>query len=206
MACIRAFIVSLAACCCLQAPAQTAPADGSPNAGTVPATQASEQASEQAPAAAEVGRLAARQVPRLRIRWSCDPCELNAKVPPLIEISYAEEAARQGYTLSGAETAEIVLTDFRQRPPAVRATLGLFAGKDRLGGRISFRGQTQGVGDYSANAIYGMNALAASVGKQSYLRVLAVLQAGGSAGGQRSDDVPPAGSPPEPKLQEPGRH
>lgn len=159
-------------CCCFQAIAQGTTTDASPPSDSIPITEPS----QTAPGGAEVRRLDARQVPQLKIRWSCEPCELNAKVPPLIEKSYAEEAARNGYAVSANETAEVVLTDFRQRPPAVRATLGLFAGKDRLGGRISFRGQTRGVSDYSANAIYGMNALSEAVGKQSYVHVLAILQ------------------------------
>jgi hypothetical protein len=169
---LRAHIAFVGLFFCIQAAAQVQ-TETAPPAAPVPVAEPA----QPAPAVADVRKLEARQVPQLKIRWGCEPCELNAKVPPLIEKSYAEEAARQGYTISESETAEIVLTDFRQRPPGVRVAFGVFAGKDRLGGHVSFRGQKRGVSDYSANALSGMNALCEALGKQSYTHVLAILQA-----------------------------
>lgn len=141
---------------------------------------ASAQAAEQAvqPAAAATGaRLEAGKVPRLAIRWACGDCPVNEKVAPLIAVAYAQEAAAQGQTVSDTEVAEVVIDDFRQRHPAARATLGLFAGKDRLGVLINFRGKMIRAHDYSANAIYGMNALCESVGKQAHQQINALLKA-----------------------------
>lgn len=173
----RACIAVIAIFCSLQAIAQSSTTDAAPASGPAPVTALEPAQAASAPGGAQARKLEARQVPQLKIRWSCEPCELNAKVPPLIEQSYAEEAARQGYTISENETAEIVLTDYRQRPPGARVSLGVFAGKDRLGGHVSFRGQKRGVSDYSANILHGMNSLAEAVGKQSCTHVLAILQA-----------------------------
>lgn len=173
----RASVALFGILCCLQAVAQSTATEAVPTSAPPPVTAAEPVQAAPSPAGTEVRKLEARQVPQLKIRWSCEPCELNAKVPPLIEKSYAEEAVRQGYTISEHETAEVVLTDFRQRPPGVRVAFGVFAGKDRLGGHVSFRGQKRGVSDYSANALSGMNALCEAVGKQSAAHVLAILQA-----------------------------
>lgn len=163
----------LGLCCAFHVLAQPAGPEAQPAAATVPGVEPA----APAPEAPQVRKLEPRQVPQLTVRWACERCEINPKVEPLIAQSYAEEAMRKGYTVSGNETVEIVLTDFRQRPPAARVMAGVFAGKDRLGGRLSFRGQMRGVSDYSANVLQGMNALSEAVGKQACDHVLAILQA-----------------------------
>lgn len=117
------------------------------------------------------------QVPKLAIRWECQDCSVNEKVAPLIETAYAEEAARNGYVVSYSETAEMVITEYRQRPPGARVMFGIFAGKDKLGVRITYREKERNAEDYSANAWFGMNSLCESVGKQSYQQVLSIIQA-----------------------------
>lgn len=128
-------------------------------------------------APASAGRLEAGKVPRLAIRWACGDCPVNDKVAPLIAVAYAQEALGQGQTVSDTEVAEVVIDDFRQRHPAARATMGLFAGKDRLGVLINFRGKMMRASDYSANTMFGMNSLCESVGKQAYRQISALLKA-----------------------------
>jgi hypothetical protein len=109
--------------------------------------------------------LSAAQLPKVTVRWACGDCTQNDKVAPLISSDYEAEAARKGYTVSGAETAEIVITEYRQRPPAMRVMFGVFAGKDKLSTTVIFRGKEYRADDYSANAFSGMNGLCASVAK-----------------------------------------
>ena len=124
------------------------------------------------PAAASKG-----QLPKLSIKWQCkDECTANEKVPPLIEESYAKTALGNGYTVSDSDVAEVTIVEFRQRPPAVRATLGIFAGKDKLGVKIKYRGKEARADDTSSNAIQGMNSLSETVGKRSYEQIVAIFK------------------------------
>lgn len=150
--------------------ASTAAAQTAPEASS--AASAAETPPTTEPAAAGKSLL-----PRLSIKWQCkQECTPNEKVPPLIEQAYAQAAAKAGYTVGGSEVAEVTIVDFRQRPPGVRATLGIFAGKDRLGVRIAYRGQQAEVEDYSANAMQGMNSLSEAVGKRSYERIASIFK------------------------------
>jgi hypothetical protein len=153
-------IVAAALCVMLTAVSQAQTASEAPAADTVASATAA-----AAPAAAATKG----QLPKLVIKWQCkEACTANDKVPPLIEEAYAKAATGGGYTLSDSETAEVTIVDFRQRPPGVRLGLGIFAGKDRLGVSISYRGKEMTASDYSANTVQGMNSLSASVGKKSY--------------------------------------
>lgn len=157
-------IVGAALCLLLAAASQAQTAPEAPAADTVASAAA-------APAAAATKG----QLPKLVIKWQCkEACTVNDKVPPLIEEAYARAAAGGGYTLSSSDTAEVTIVDFRQRPPGVRVSLGIFAGKDRLGVHINYRGKEMTASDYSANAIQGLNSLSESVGKKSYQQIVAV--------------------------------
>jgi hypothetical protein len=122
-------------------------------------------------AAAPGSTLPPNTVPRLRIVWNCGDCERNDKVIPLILQSYREAASRQGRTVSDAETAEAWIVDFRQRNPANRSLFGIMGGKDRLGLKIRFRGRVYDASDYSANAVFGMNHLCETVGKETFSQI-----------------------------------
>lgn len=117
-----------------------------------------------------------KTLPRISVRWGCDSCDQNPKVAPLIEQSYASEAAAKGYSVSPIESAEIVITEYRQRHPAARAMLGIFAGKDKLATKLSFRGKEYPADDYSANAFQGMNSLCESVAQQALAHVLMAIK------------------------------
>jgi hypothetical protein len=120
--------------------------------------------------------LAENQVPKLTLRWDCGTCVHNEKVIPLIEANYTNIAAAKGYSVSGSEAAEIVITVYRQRNPAARAMFGIFAGKDVLATRITFRGKDSFADDYSANAITGMNSLCATVSQKAFNQIIASIQ------------------------------
>ena len=120
--------------------------------------------------------LAANELPKLVLRWDCGGCEHNEKVFPLIEQTYASDAAAAGFTVSESETADVVITAYRQRPPAARVMLGFMAGRDTLKTRVSFRGKDSVAGDYSANAFQGMNALCAAVAKKAMSQILSGMQ------------------------------
>lgn len=150
--------------------AEASPAD----AASAPAAAA---ASTPAESVRPKGQLAEKQVPKLALRWDCGECEKNEKVPPLIEQTYSTRAASQGYAVSDAETAELAITDYRQRPPGVRVMFGIMAGKDRLGTRLTFRGKDYEVKDYSANAFQGMNSLCDAVAQEALKRVLDAVKA-----------------------------
>jgi hypothetical protein len=146
-----------------------------------PATSTS--ATPDAPAVAEPAapatattKLAARELPKLVLRWECGGCDHNEKVFPLIEQTYASDAAAAGYTVSESETAEVAITAYRQRPPAARVMLGFMAGRDTLKTRVTFRGKATVAGDYSANAFQGMNNLCAAVSRKAMVQILAGLQ------------------------------
>ncbi len=151
----------------------------------VPAAAASEPesataqpviATESKPAAASTVGLAAHQVPRVVLRWDCGDCETNEKVFPQIEKAYASNAAAKGFSVSDAETAEIVVVKYRQRPPGVRVMFGFMAGKDILETRVTFRGADFLAGDYSANAFHGMDSLCDAVAQMAFDKLLASLQ------------------------------
>ncbi|WP_211473578.1 hypothetical protein [Collimonas humicola] len=118
------------------------------------------------------------QVPRLAIRWDCkEECTVNEKVAPLIEKGYADAAMKQGYAVSDSETAEMVITDYRQRPPGVRVMFGFLAGRDRLGVRIVYHAQERKAEDYYANSWLGMNSLCESVAQKSYSEIVTIVKA-----------------------------
>ena len=120
----------------------------------------------------------AKVVPKLNIAWDCGKCTVNEKVIPLIEEAYRAEAAKSGRTVSATQSVDARIHDFRQRNPGTRVMLGIMAGKDRLGLKISYKGQEFNVGDYSANAIEGMNALCESVGTEAFEKISKMLGAG----------------------------
>ena len=153
-------------------PAAAASAVSEPATATVQPVAAA----EATPPKASTTSLAARQVPRLTLRWDCGDCEPNDKVFPLVEQTYASNATAKGYAVSEAETAEIVVTKYRQRPPAVRVMFGFMAGKDILEARVSFRGTDFTAGDYSANSMHGMNSLCETLAEQTLDKVLVSLQ------------------------------
>jgi hypothetical protein len=119
-----------------------------------------------ADASAAKPSLADHQLPKLVLSWNCGPCEPNPKVLPLIEQEYTSHAAAAGFTISDSETAEVVITEYHQRPPGARVSFGVLAGKDVLGTRVTFRQKAFVVRDYYANAWHGMNGLCAVVSKK----------------------------------------
>jgi hypothetical protein len=119
--------------------------------------------------------LSTKQLPAVTVRWACGDCTQNDKVAPLITSDYEAEASKKGYTVSSAETAEIVITEYRQRPPAMRVMFGAFAGKDKLATKVIFRGKEYQADDYSANAFSGMNGLCASVAKTAASQISRAL-------------------------------
>jgi len=149
----------------------TQPANDTPVAATAaasaPADQAPKPPAQPEATAAPTAVAASKEVPKLTIRWDCGDCELNAKVAPLIEDTYQAGARDKGYSVSATETAEIRITEYRQRPPAVRALFGVMAGVDKLYTKFSFRGKEYAAGDYSANVMQGMNYLCETVAKQT---------------------------------------
>lgn len=128
------------------------------------------------PAARPASASDAKVLPRLSVRWDCGDCEQNPKVGPLIEQSYETQATSKGFTVAPAESAEIVIKEYRQRPPAARVMLGIFAGKDKLATKLSFRGKEYVASDYSANAFQGMNSLCESVAKQALSQLLSAIK------------------------------
>jgi hypothetical protein len=114
-------------------------------------------------------------MPALNIVWSCEGCQRNALIIPLLQQSYREEAARQRRAISNAETADVFIVDFNQRDPNKRAWLGIMAGKDRLGVKIRFRGQILEASDYSANAWKGQNHLCETVGEKTFKQIRKAL-------------------------------
>jgi len=114
---------------------------------------------------------ATKAVPRLNIAWNCGGCTQNDKVIPLIEQAYSNEAAKNGKVISETETAEVAIVSYRQRNPGARVMLGIMAGKDTLGLKITYNGSELSVSDYSANAMQGMNYLCESVAKQAFKKI-----------------------------------
>jgi hypothetical protein len=146
---------------------------GNDAAAEKPADRPSEQPKDSGPSSksSDPARL-----PKLAIRWDCGTCALNDKVPPLIVKSYADEAAKHGQALSDSETAELVITDFNQRPPGARVTLGILAGKDVLGVRILYHTKEAKAEDTASSAWFGMDSLCESVGKQTYEELASILK------------------------------
>lgn len=97
------------------------------------------------------------QLPRLKVRWECGDCSPSPKVIEALETAYAKAAAGRGVAVSDNVTAELTITEFRQRPPALRVLVGILAGKDVLKASLNYRGRTYQAEDYSANAWTGMN-------------------------------------------------
>lgn len=145
------------------------------------ASAASAQEAASAPtghaaaAAVPAATLRAGQLPKITVRWDCGSCTQNDKVAPLIISDYEDAAAQKGFTVSNAETAELVITEYRQRPPGVRVMFGVFAGKDKLATKVVFRDKEYRADDYSANAFAGMNSLCASVAKTTASQIVRAL-------------------------------
>lgn len=126
--------------------------------------------------ASPAAQAASGQLPQLLIKWDCGNCEVNDKVIPLLQQRYTEAVAQAGKQISSSDTAEVSITDYRQRNPAARVMLGFMAGKDRLGVAIKYKGKQFLASDYSANAMQGMNALCDLVAKLSFEKLLAASQ------------------------------
>lgn len=139
------------------------PADSTVHVATIPDAKA---ASASIPAGP--GSMGPKQVPQLAFDWQCGGCAQNEKVAPLILAGYKMEAAKEGYTVSEAETATVSIVDYRQRPIGMRIAFGFMSGKDRLGTRIGFRGQTLQAASSTAMAIKGMNAVSEEVGRRAF--------------------------------------
>jgi len=132
----------------------------------------SAESGESAPAT-PARALAYNTVPRLNIVWDCGDCAHNDKVIPLILESYREAAAKQGRTVSDAETADVWIVDFRQRNPGVRSMFGIFSGKDRLRLKVRFRREILEVSDSAAGAWFGMNSVCEGVAKKTLKQIRA---------------------------------
>jgi hypothetical protein len=120
--------------------------------------------------------LAEHELPKLLVIWDCGKCVPNDKVPPLIEKEYADYASAHGYTVSQSETANMVISKYHQRPPAARAMLGAFSGRDTLTTNVAFRDDKFVATDYNANAWFGMNDLCRSVAQKSAEHIGAKLR------------------------------
>lgn len=110
-------------------------------------------------------------MPALSIQWGCGQCAHNDKVIALIQQIYTEQARKHGQTVSRKEVAEVTITDFRQRPPAARALLGGFSGKDRLAISIRYRGKTYAASDSAVTIMNGMNSLCKAVARSAYVQL-----------------------------------
>jgi hypothetical protein len=147
----------------------------SANAATEP-SQPEAGASAAVPAAASasapLGATAvAAGVPALEIEWSCGNCEPNEKVPPLIKSTYAVAAGAGHVGVVEGDPVHVTITEFRQRNPALRSLFGIMAGKDVMAVKLSWHGKQATAREYEANAFHGMNAIAESVGKQTFRAV-----------------------------------
>ena len=120
-----------------------------------------------------------RVLPKLSINWQCSKdCTINDKVPDLLASAYAGAAAKNGFTVSETDVAEVNIVDYRQRPPGARVMMGAFAGKDRLTVKIRYRGKEVEAGDSVLNALQGMNHLCESVGQRSYKAIAELARRG----------------------------
>ena len=132
------------------------------------APQASPSAVESAPPGATAG---AAGVPALEIEWNCGNCKPNDKVPALIQSAYAAAAGASHVGVVDADAVHVTITEFRQRNPAMRSLFGVMAGKDSMAVKLSWHGKQATAREYEANAFHGMNAIAESVGKQTFRAV-----------------------------------
>lgn len=139
---------------------------------TQPVEATEKSAESPAPTPPKLGE---REVPRLNIKWDCGACTPNDKVPPLLEVEYAQEAVRQGHNVSGSVAAEVSIVEFRQRPPAMRALFGIMAGRDILKVRVTFRGMQFIAEDYMANIAHGMNSVCENVAKKALKEIMSVV-------------------------------
>lgn len=122
--------------------------------------------------------VASPTVPKLVVGWNCDKCHpANPKVPPLVEQFYQQAAERDGRVVDPGNAVEGAITTFRQRNPGLRVMVGIMAGKDRLIVTATYKGTTFTAGDYSANAIEGMNHLCESVAKDIYKKIVEIDKA-----------------------------
>jgi hypothetical protein len=112
-----------------------------------------------------------KSMPRLNMIWNCGACTHNEKVIALIKQMYSEEVKKNGNTMSATEVAEVEIVEFRQRNPGVRVMFGVMAGKDHLKLKITYKEKEFFAGDYSANAIQGMNHLCSSVATETYRKL-----------------------------------
>lgn len=117
---------------------------------------------------------ATHAMPTLSIRWDCGQCVPNEKVIPLIRQNYEEQVRKHQQTLASKDSAEVVITDFRQRPPGVRVMLGGFAGKDRLGVSIRYKGKSFSASDSAVTIMNGMNSLCKSVAQSTYSQLASI--------------------------------
>ncbi|MES9831039.1 MAG: hypothetical protein ABW139_02245 [Candidatus Thiodiazotropha sp. DIVDIV] len=115
-------------------------------------------------------------VPKLNITWNCGSCTHNEKIIPLIKQAYNNEAQNSGRSVSAKEIAQVEIIEFRQRNPGVRVMFGVMAGKDRLGLRISYKGNEYYTSDYSANVVQGMNHLCSAVASETYQKLDSAAQ------------------------------
>jgi len=121
-------------------------------------------------------KLRDHQAPKLVIRWQCADCNGNEKLVPLIEKSYERNTQQHHYSVSDAEVVDVLITDYRQRSPGKRITLGAIAGNDVLATKVTFRGQTFIVEDDSTNAWTGMNYLCGSVATKIFKVIIPILK------------------------------
>jgi hypothetical protein len=64
-------------------------------------------AATEVAAPSESAALPSGTVPRLNIVWDCGGCQVNEKVPPLVEQAYQAEALRHGKSLVSAPDPSI---------------------------------------------------------------------------------------------------
>jgi len=162
----------------LSMPVHADTTDGTTTDASVTAKPATDNVQSTAPSATPIAPqeiLTARQVPKISLSWDCGDCDHNEKVFPLLEENYRKVAKSKGYTVSDSETAEVVITEYRQRPPGLRVMFGVFAGKDKLSTRITYRGKEYIAKDYEANAFTGMNGLCVSVAKRAFKQIISAL-------------------------------
>jgi len=110
---------------------------------------------------------AAKEVPALKV-VDCKGCSIPGQVHDLIIEGYSEAAAAAGMKISNRSQATLTIASYRQRPPAKRAMMGVFAGKDEIRAVVTHEDKRFEVGDYYANALQGMNALSKRIGAMAF--------------------------------------
>ncbi len=130
-----------------------------------------------APPAAQADKpqAAGRLLPKITVRWACGSCTHNEKVPPLLTQTYEQEAQKRGYTISNDETADVAITVFEQRSPAMRFMFGAMSGEDKLAIRTTFKGRSFEASSYHANALFGMNDLCKVVMNDAFSKLVAAI-------------------------------